>query len=175
MKIMKKIKLMSMLTLVLLLGTGFLACDNVKDSDLQEMATQIIAINRDAADISVSVNDHIATLSGTVEDDATKRKVESSVLAVEGIKSVVNNIQVVPPAPVYVEPVVEKKSDQLIVATRKGKLNVHNKPGEQEHVIAVVDHGETLTLVEKANEKWWYIRTENGVEGYCYSPYLEEQ
>lgn len=175
MKLMKKTKLMSMLTLALFLGAGFSACDNVKDADLQETATQIIATNQDATGISVSVKDHVATLSGTVEDDATKRKVESSVLAVEGIKSVVNNIKVVPPAPVYVEPVVEKKSDQLIVATRKGKLNVHNKPGEQEHVIAVVDHGEILTLVEKTSDKWWRIRTESGVEGFCYSPYLEEQ
>lgn len=175
MKLMKKIKLMSMLTLVLFLGAGFLACDNVKDSDLQETATHIIATNQDAAGISVSVTDKVATVSGTVEDDATKRKLEASVLAVEGIESVVNNIKVVPPAPVYVAPVVEKKSDQLIVATRKGKLNVHNKPGEQEHVIAVVAHGERLTLVEKTSDKWWRIRTDNGVEGFCYSPYLEEQ
>ena len=175
MKLMKKTKLMSMLTLVLFFGAGFLACDNVKDSDLQETATHIISANQDAVGISVSVTDHVATLNGTVEDDAAKRKVESSVMAVEGIKSVVNNIKVVPPVPVYVEPVVEKKSGQLIVATRKGKLNVHNKPGEQEHVIAVVDHGETLTLVEKTNDNWWRIRTESGMEGFCYSPYLEEQ
>ena len=175
MKLMKVKKIMSMLTLVLFLGAGFLACDTVKDEDLQETATQIIATNQDAAGISVSVTDKVATISGTVENDAAKRKLESSVLAVEGIESVVNNIKVVPPPPVYVEPVVEKKSDQLIVATRKGKLNVHNKPGEQEHVIAVVGHGETLTLVEKTSDNWWHIRTENGVEGFCYSPYLEEQ
>lgn len=172
---MKIKKIMYLLTLALFLGASFLACDNVKDSDLQETATQIIATNQDAGGISVSVTDQVATLNGTVEDEATKRKLEASVLAVEGIESVVNNINVTPPAPVYVEPVVEKKSDQLIVATRKGKLNVHNKPGEQEHVIAVVDHGETLTLVEKTSDNWWRIRTENGVEGFCYSPYLEEQ
>ena len=40
---MKKFKLMSMLTLVLLLGAGQIACDNVKDSDLQDTATQIVA------------------------------------------------------------------------------------------------------------------------------------
>ena len=96
-------------------------------------------------------------------------------LAIDGIESVINNIQLTPPAPVYVEPVVEKKSDQLIVATRKGKLNVHNKPGVQELVIAVVDHGETLTLVEKTSDAWWRIRTEGGLEGYSNAPYLEEQ
>ena len=172
---MKKFKLMSMLTLVFILGVGFLACDNVKDSDLQDTASQIIATIENAEDVNINVTDHVATLSGTVEDDATKNKIESSVSAVEGIKSVVNNIKVVPPAPVYVEPVVEEKSGQLTVATRKGKLNIHNKPGVQQHVIAVVDHGETLTLVEKTSDDWWLIRTESGQEGFSYSPYLEEQ
>lgn len=172
---MKKIKLMFMLTLVLLLGSGLVACNNVKDSDLEETATQIVATNQDAAAIDVTVIDNVATLSGIVEDDATKQKIESSVLAVEGIKSVVNNIKVVPPAPVYVEPVVEKVSDQLIVATRKGKLNLHSKPGVQELVIAVVGHGETLTLVDKTSDAWWLVRTESGLEGYCNAPYLEEQ
>ena len=165
-----------MLTLLLLLGVGFTTCDNVKDADLQETANQIVETIQGASDVNVTVENHIATLSGTVEDEETKSKVESSVSAVEGVKSVVNKIKVVPPAPVVVEePVVEKKSDQLIVATRKGKLNVHNKPGVEELVIRVVDHGETLTLLEKASDKWWLIKTEDGVEGYCYSPYLEKQ
>lgn len=172
---MKTKKIVSMLTLLLLLGVGFTTCDNVKDADLQETANQIIETIQDASDVSVTVEDHITTLSGTVEDEATKSKIELSISAVEGVKAVVNNIKVVPPAPVVEEPVVEKKSDQLIVATRKGKLNVHNKPGVEEYVIRVVDHGATLTLLEKASDKWWLIKTEDGVEGYCYSPYLEEQ
>lgn len=171
---MKKNKLLTMLSLLLLLGVGLTACKKVKDADLQETATQITATIQGASNINITVNDHIATLSGTVEEEATKQRVGSSIMAIEGIKSVVNNIKVVPPPPVIVEPVVEKVSDQLIVATRKGKLNVHNKPGVEEYVITVVNHGETLTLLEKTSDKWWRIKTENGVEGYCYSPYLEE-
>lgn len=169
-----KTKLLSILGLVLLLGVGLTTCDNVKDADLQETATQIVSTIEDASAINITVNDHIATLTGTVENEATKQRVESSVLAVEGIKSVINNIKVVTPAAVIEEPVVEKVSNQLIVATRKGKLNVHDKPGVQEHVLAVVDHGEKLTLLEKTNDKWWLIETSYGLRGYCYSPYLEE-
>ena len=170
-----KTKLLSMLTLLLLLGVGLTTCDNAKDEDLQETATQIISTIQYAGDINVTVNDHIATLSGVVEDEATKQKIGSSVMAIEGVKSVINNITVVPPAPVIEEPVEEKTSDQLIVITRKGKLNIHNKPGVQELVLAVVDKGETLTLLEKVNDMWWLIKTESGLEGYCYSLYLEEQ
>lgn len=175
MKLMKKTKLMSMLTLLLFLGAGFLACDNVKDADLQETATQIVATNQNGTNIGVSVTDNVATISGVVEDMATKQKIGASVLAVEGIKSVVNNIKVVKPAPVVVAPVVVEKTGQLNVATRKGKLNIHSKPGVQELVIAVVSHGETLTLVDKTSEQWWLVRTEGGLEGYCNAPYLEEQ
>lgn len=178
MKQMKKTKFMSMLTLVLLLGAGVMSCSTVKDSDLEETATQIVETTQGAEKVRVSVKDKVATLSGTVEDEATKSSVESSVKAVEGISSVVNNIKVVPPAPVVKEepaPVEEKKSNQVIVATLKGKLNVHDKPGVQEHVIAVVDHGEVLTLVEKTTDYWWLIRTESGLEGYSNAPYLEEK
>lgn len=100
---MKTKSLIKMLTLVFLLGVGFSACDNVKDSDLQKKAMEVLATNPDATDISVTVIDKIATLSGSVADDVTKSYVETSVLGVKGIKSVVNNIMVVPPAPDYTE------------------------------------------------------------------------
>ena len=100
---MKTKKLMSMLSLVLFLGMIFVACDNVKDSDLEQKAIEIIATNPDASDVDVTVIDKVATLSGSVADDATKGYVESSVQGVKGIKSVVNNLMVVPPAPDYTE------------------------------------------------------------------------
>lgn len=170
-----KTKFLSMLTLLLFLGVGLTTCDKVTDADLKETADQITATIPGASNVTVVVDNHIATLGGVVEDEATKQKVVSSVSAIEGVKSVVNNITVVPPPPIVVEPVVVKVPDQLIVATRKGKLNVHDRPGVEEYVITVVDHGEALTLLEKTSDKWWRIKTESGVEGYCYSPYLEEQ
>ncbi|MDD2475036.1 MAG: BON domain-containing protein [Dysgonamonadaceae bacterium] len=173
---MKKIRFLSMLSVVFLLGVGLTNCDKVKDSELEEKATELIATNPDAGNVSVSVIDKVATLSGTVENEATKNQVQSSIMEVEGIKSVLNNIRVVPP-PKVEEPVIveEDVSDQVKVATRKGKLNVHNKPGVQEFVITVVQHGEMLTLVEKVSDDWWLIETQNGVKGYSHSRYLEQQ
>lgn len=96
-------KLMSMLSLVLLLGVGLMACDNVKDADLEKNAMEMIATNPDAADVDVMVTDKVATLSGSVADDMAKSYVESTVQGVKGIKSTVNNIMVIPPAPDYTE------------------------------------------------------------------------
>ena len=100
---MKKVKLVSMLSLLLFVAAGFTACDNVKDADLEKNATEIIATNPDASNVDVMVLEKVATLSGTVEDDVTKSYVESSVQGVKGVKSVVNNIMVIPPAPDYTE------------------------------------------------------------------------
>ena len=80
-----------------------MACDNVKDSDLENNATEVLATNPDASNVVVTVVDKVATLSGSVVDDATKSYVESAVQGVKGVKSVVNNIMVVPPAPDYTE------------------------------------------------------------------------
>ena len=100
---MKKVRLMSLLTLFLLIGVGFTACDNVKDSDLEIKAIEAISTNPDAADVDITVMDKVATISGSVADDATKGYIESTVQDVKGIKSVVNNLMVIPPAPDYSE------------------------------------------------------------------------
>lgn len=100
---MKKVRLMSLLTLFLLMGVGFTACDNVKDSDLENKAIEAISTNPDAADVDITVMDKVATISGSVADDATKGYIESTVQGVNGIKSVVNNLMVIPPAPDYSE------------------------------------------------------------------------
>lgn len=98
-----KTKLLSMLTLVFLLGVGLTACNNVKDSDLEAKAIEVLATMPDADNIDVTVTDKVATLSGSVEDDMTKNYVESTVQGVKGIKSIVNNIMIIPPAPDYTE------------------------------------------------------------------------
>jgi len=47
--------------------------------------------------------DQVATLTGTVQDDETKALAETTVAAVKNVKSVVNNLEVVPPAPDFTE------------------------------------------------------------------------
>ena len=98
-----KTKLLSMVTLVFLLGVGLTACNNVKDSDLETKAIEILATTPDAANIDVTVADKVATLSGTVEEESTKSAIETSIKGIQGIETVVSNIMVTPPAPDYTE------------------------------------------------------------------------
>ena len=96
---MKAFRLVSMLALILALGVATTSCKKVKDADVQAAAQTALAANPDLSDVSVAVLNQVATLSGTVKDDAAKAYAESTVVAVENVKSVVNNVKVVPPAP----------------------------------------------------------------------------
>lgn len=71
---------------------------------------------------------------------------------------------------------VEVKSsegDKVKVVTQSGNLNIRQAPGTEQYLVGKAAHGEILTLLKKVNNQWWYIRTEEGLEGYCYAQYLE--
>lgn len=100
---MKINRLVQLITLLILIGASNTACDNIKDSDIENNATEAISTNPDASDVDVTVVDKVATLSGSVTDDVTKEYVQATIKDVKGVKSVVNNIMVIPPAPDYSE------------------------------------------------------------------------
>ena len=133
-------KIMSMLSLVLLLGVFFVACNNVKDSDLQIKAMEVLATNPDAADINVTVVDKVATLSGSVEEEITKNSLETSIKGVKGIENVINNIMIIPPAPDFTQ----------IDATLREALTDALK--DHETVMAEVKDG-VITLTGEVKEK----------------------
>ena len=98
---MKVFRLVSLFTLLLAMGVGVSSCKKVNDADVQKAAQEVLAANPDLAAVAVTVQDQVATLTGTVKDDATKACAESAVAGVENVTSVVNQLEVVPPAPDY--------------------------------------------------------------------------
>lgn len=96
---MKVLRVLSMVTLIFALGVSTSACKKVSDADLQKAAQTILAENPDAAEVAVAVSDRIATLTGTVKDDATKAAVETALAAVKELKSIDNKLEVIPPVP----------------------------------------------------------------------------
>ncbi len=135
-----KTKLLSMLALVFLLGVVLTACNNVKDSDLEIKAMEVLATNPDAADIDVTVVDKVATLSGSVEEEATKNSLETSVKGVKGIEGVVNNIMIIPPAPDFT---------QIDATLREALIDALK---DHETVMAEVKDG-VITLTGEVKEK----------------------
>ncbi|RDC58451.1 SH3 domain-containing protein [Pedobacter chinensis] len=61
------------------------------------------------------------------------------------------------------------------VTTESSNLNIRKGPGTDQEVIGKAAHGETVTVVSRANDQWSLVRTDSGKEGYCYSRYLTQQ
>jgi len=60
------------------------------------------------------------------------------------------------------------------VTTQSSNLNIRKGPGTDQEVVGKAAHGETVTVVSRANELWSLVRTDSGKEGYCYSQYLTQ-
>ena len=61
------------------------------------------------------------------------------------------------------------------VTTEKSNLNIRKGPGTDQPIVGKAAHNEIVTLVSKANEQWWLVRTDAGEEGYAYARYLTVQ
>lgn len=100
---MKAFRFMTAITLILALGMSVASCKKVNDADVQKAAQEVLMADPSLAGVVVTVQEQVATLTGIVDDDVAKATAESAVAAVENVKSVVNHIEVVPPAPDYSE------------------------------------------------------------------------
>lgn len=61
------------------------------------------------------------------------------------------------------------------VVTESSNLNIRKGPGTDQPIVGKAAHGEVITLVNRSNDLWWLVRTNDGEEGYCYAQYLEAQ
>ncbi|MES2777745.1 MAG: BON domain-containing protein [Bacteroidota bacterium] len=78
-----------------------------KDADIQAKAVEAI---KSAPGSQVTITDGVATLTGEVADEATRKTAESALKEVKGIEKVVNSLTVTPPPP----PVEITADDALI-------------------------------------------------------------
>ena len=98
---MKLSNSLSMITLIFLLGILAVSCNNVSDADIQSDAQEVIASNPELTGVQVLVQNRVATLTGVVQDDAIKTYAENQIAEVNHVTTVINQLQVVPPAPDY--------------------------------------------------------------------------
>lgn len=59
------------------------------------------------------------------------------------------------------------------VITQSSNLNIRKGPGTDQPIVGKAAHHEIITLVNRSNEQWWLVRTNDGEEGYSYARYLE--
>lgn len=61
---------------------------------------------------------------------------------------------------------------KLKVTTNKTNLNIRSGPSTNDDIVGKAARHELVTLVRKENDQWWFIKTDDGEEGYCYTQYL---
>ncbi len=137
---MKAFRFMTAITLILAIGMSVASCKKVNDADVQKTAQEVLMADPALAGVVVTVQEQVATLTGIVEDEAAKAAAESAVAAVENVKSVVNQIEVVPPAPDYSE------LDAAINAALADAMKDHTT------VTATVENG-VITLTGEIRER----------------------
>lgn len=147
---MKLLRSLSILIMILTIGLGAVSCKKVSDADIQNEAQAALNANPDLSGVMVTVLNKVATITGTVEDEATKSYAESTVAGVENVVSVVNEIVVVPPPPDY------SALDNAINAGLADALKDHPKVTAtvQEGVITIngeIRKRDLQTLMEKLN------------------------
>lgn len=64
---------------------------------------------------------------------------------------------------------------RLKVVTESTNLNIRKGPGTDQPIVGKAAHHESVTLVNKSNEQWWLVRTDDGEEGYAYAQYLSHE
>ncbi|MFT3844631.1 MAG: SH3 domain-containing protein [Lacibacter sp.] len=64
------------------------------------------------------------------------------------------------------------EGSKLKVTTSKTNLNIRKGPSTNEGIVGKAARHEIVTLIRKENDQWWFIKTDNGEEGYCYTQYL---
>lgn len=65
-----------------------------------------------------------------------------------------------------------EEGTKLRVTTNRSNLNIRKGPGTDQEIIGKAARHEVVTLIRKENDQWWYIKTDDGEEGFCYTQYL---
>lgn len=119
-------------------------------------------------DLQVREQDGVLYVDGTAPSGEVKDQIWASYGAVDPNFSggdMVMNIKTAQNAAVT----------QAKVVTDSSNLNIRKGPGTDQPIVGKAAKDEVITLVSRANEQWWQVRTKDGEEGYAYAQYLEPQ
>lgn len=123
------------------------------------------AINAGIADLQVREQDGVLYIDGTAANGAVK----------DQLWNVYNTIDpnfVSGDLVLNVNVSIDAAVTKVKVITQSSNLNIRKGPGTDQPIVGKAAHSEVITLVNRSNEQWWLVRTNDGEEGYCYAQYL---
>lgn len=104
---------------------SMLAMNSCKPSDekITEAVTKEASADASLATVSYSVKEGVVTLSGEVENEEIKKAAEEKFKAVEGVKSVVNNLTVKPVVVLPTPEEIKKQADDALTVLVSNALS----------------------------------------------------
>ncbi len=115
-------------------------------------------------DFKASLQGDTLALTGTVPDAETAEKAVAALQSAPGVTTVNN----------YLE--VEDLTSQNImmdVATEHTGLNLRKGPGTNFDVVGKAAHNSKVQLIKKMFNGWYYVKAEDGTEGFSSTDYLK--
>jgi len=115
--------------------------------------------------LDYSMEDGVLSITGTVPDGPTAETAVEILKKAPGVKDVKNYLEV--------EDLTDKKI-MLRVATRSSNLNIRKGPGTQFDIVGKAAHNSHVQLIKKMYNGWYFIKSAEGIEGFCSTDYLAE-
>ena len=131
----------------------------------QPYADMVAAAGVTIPDLQVANDNGVLSVSGTVADFDSGVKALAALKAAPGITEVKNYLQI--------EDLTDKNI-YMLVATESSRLNMRSGPGTEYEIVGKADHNAKVQLIKKMFNGWYFIKDEDGQEGFSSTDYLKE-
>ncbi len=115
--------------------------------------------------LKVQDENGILTIIGTVPDMQTAEKAVAALKSQPNVKDVVNLLEMED---------LTAQNIKMKIATKESNLNIRKGPGTEYEIVGKAAHGSAVQLIKRMYNNWYYIRTDNGIEGFCSANFLEQ-
>jgi uncharacterized protein YgiM (DUF1202 family) len=115
-------------------------------------------------DFKASLEGNNLSITGTVPDADTADRAVAALISAPGVDSINNYLEVED---------LTSKNIMMEVATQHSNLNIRKGPGTQFDIIGKAPHNSKVQLIKKMFNGWYYIKAEDGTEGFSSTDYLK--
>jgi uncharacterized protein YgiM (DUF1202 family) len=116
-------------------------------------------------DLKVVNSNGTLTISGKAAGSEDAEKVEATLKTQPGVTAIINLLEIED---------LTSQNIKMQVATKESNLNIRIGPGTDFSIAGKAAHGSTVNLIKRMYNDWYYIKTDQGIEGFCYKDYLKE-
>ena len=115
--------------------------------------------------LGCSLEKGILSVTGTVPDGATAEAAVEALKKAPGVTEVKNYLVVED---------LTSRNIKMKVVTKSSNLNIRKGPGTNFEVVGKAAHHSEVQLIKKMYNGWYYIKSANGVYGFCSTEFLAQ-